>query len=191
MKRLLISITFFILLISCSRTPRNTDLFNDITCAAPCVLGITPGVTSYKEAKEIIKNTPSLLNCQEPDMLPSLQISCDNFGLHFRGKTVDVIGLRDLNLTLEQLIEKYGAPDKIRVAIFNWPGSSPKLVSALLFQSVRMQVVLPDATGAEYRVEPTALITSVSFLSEEAFTPVFELYEDTWNGYGIYQPNQE
>lgn len=129
--RLSALILFLVLLITaCSAPPlrderylKDNSLLTDTPCASPCWMTIVPGETSMRDARivieddarftglEEIKDDASerrLLNFQVKDGLPCCQIYSTE-----DGKTVETIltYLAPDQVTVGQLIEKYGEPD--------------------------------------------------------------------------------
>ena len=174
-------------------TPRNIDLFNDTTCDAPCILGITPGLTSEADAREIIGNNTSLTNCEEHDQTSQgggRWIECNTLHVIFDDNVVGWIRFSQSGLTIEQVLQKYGIPDGLLVDIVTLPEEPVRSDMALRYDKIRLEVYLAETDGGGYEVKPTTRVTAVTFYSEHRFEITMEVLQDLWVGYGIYPPSQ-
>ena len=176
-------------------TPRNIDLFNDTTCDAPCMLGISPGMTSEAEAKETVRNNDLVTDCVEEDLTPQggkHWIYCHGFNtnlhIYFQDNMVIRISFSQSDLTIEQIIQKYGMPDALKVKLFTMHDAPLMSSMVLRYNKIQMLVALTLETNEyEYEVKPTNEILQIDFYSEQEFKASQELYQDSWRGYGIYQ----
>ncbi|MEW5938671.1 MAG: hypothetical protein AB1750_03345 [Chloroflexota bacterium] len=174
-------------------TPRNIDFFNDTTCEAPCVLGITPGLTSEADAREIINNNTSLTNCEEHDQTPQgewQRIECNTLHIIFDDNMVGWVSFSQPGLTLEQVLQKYGIPDGLLVDIVTLPEEPVRSDMALRYDKIRLEVHLAEVDGGGYEVKPTTPVKAITFYSEHRFEIVMKVLQDLWVGYGIYPPSQ-
>lgn len=174
-------------------TPRNIDLFNDTTCDAPCVLKITPGLTSETAAKEIIANNSSLTNCEEYDQTSQggvRSIECNTLHVIFDDNVVGWIRFSQSGLTIEHVLQKYGIPDGLLVDIVTLPEEPVRSVMALRYDKIRLEVYLAEVDGGGYEVKPTTPVKAITFYSEHRFEIVMKVLQDLWVGYGIYPPSQ-
>jgi hypothetical protein len=174
-------------------TPRNIDFFNDTTCDAPCILGITPGLTSEADAREIIGNNTSLTNCEDHEQTyqgGGRWIECKNLHVIFDNNVVGWVRFSQSGLTVEQVIEKYGIPDGLFVDIVTIPEEPVRSDMALRYDKIRLDVRLAEMDGGNYEVKPTTLVTAITFNSERRFEIFLEVLQDLWVGYGIYPHSQ-
>lgn len=170
-------------------TPRNIDFFNDTTCHVPCVLGITPGLTSEADAREIIGNNASLTNCEEPDQTSQgggRWIECETLQVIFDNNVVGWVRFSQSGLTVEQVIQKYGIPDALIVDIVTLPEEPTRSDMSLRYDKIRLGVNLAEMDGGGYEIKPTTPVTAVTFYSEHRFEIILEVLQDLWVGYGTY-----
>jgi len=193
MKKLLIPIMFGLLLVGCSPKPKTIDLFNETTCDAPCILGITPGLTSEADAREIIGKNTSLTNCEEHDRTSQgggRWVECKTLRVIFDDNVVGWVSFSQSGLTVEQVIQKYGIPDALMVDIATLPEEPTRSDMSLRYDKIRLHVDLAEVDGGNYEVKPTTLVTAITFFSEHRFEVVSKVIQDLWVGYGIYPLSQ-
>lgn len=111
------------------------SILTDEPCAAPCWQGIVPSQTTEDEAIRILENNPFVsrrhLGCQRTEPRETI---CSWLGkywragaskLYARDGVVSLMYLTpEINLTLGQVVTKYGPPEKVYTAI----GGIEKLV---------------------------------------------------------------
>lgn len=182
------------LLVGCSAfnkstQTKNIDLLSDQTCEAPCFLGITPGVTSESEARTVIYNSDRLLNCADYDNTEqsgAKWIRCDAIAFVFLDNGVVWISITPLNLTVEQVIQKYGIPDALSVLLVSRPDEPYRSEAVFRYDQFRLQVNLIEAMGNRYEITPNTQVKSITFLNENEQDLLKNTILDNWKGYGLY-----
>jgi len=164
--------------------------FFDTTCATPCLLGITPGITTEDEANSIIKENSRFENCQEfdnTDIGGVRWIECDEIVIVPTDNEISQIGFFSPGLKLKEVIEKYGDPDKMRISFLTqFPFS---IGVQLFYHKIHTQVRLISRNGIHYDISPNTSIESVTFFSQEIYDQLIKENWIYWNGYGRYEPS--
>ncbi|MBV6396866.1 MAG: hypothetical protein HFACDABA_02468 [Anaerolineales bacterium] len=163
------------------------------TCAAPCFLEITPGVTSESEARVIISNSKILSNCTEIRAAGNgiSGIRCDGIGFLFREKAVLAISVTPRNTTAEDIIQKYGIPDKVNVILSPLPDSPIRSSVVFLYNQLRLQINFVEIDGPEYLIAPNTLVLRITFndVNEQELVNGSGdgISTGVWKGYGVYE----
>jgi len=162
-------------------------------CGPPCFFGITPGVTTEAEAREIMEQHPEISNgCEDFDFSKEggmRGIRCYNkYGLRigFTDDVVGGIGFRPTKITLQQVLNAYGIPTSLRVGIVSLPDYPLRVRMILCFDQISADLILSDQDGKEFVVTGDTATASIGYYpaGESCVLP-----EDvTWNGYGAYPP---
>ncbi len=174
--------------------PKNVvDLLLDTTCDAPCVLGITPGVTTPDEARTIVNNNALLSNCEEHDLRTQggvqwIDCNSKSFGIVFLDNTVAWISIAPSNLSIEQLMQKYGPPKALSIVVGNKAAEQFSSKAILVYEKIRAQITLSEKSGNKYEIDPNTQIEAIIFNSEQQQTKVVAKVVGAWKGYGIYLP---
>lgn len=192
MKRIIFLLAASIILTGCFlRNEARRQLFDNNDCSAPCFLSITPGRTLEEDAKIIIRSNELIRDCQEYDS--TLQggirgIECESVGMVFEGGFVTQIGYSPLGVSLDEVINKYGSPEKIVVTKVNLPEESIKVKASLWFGDIHTQITLPETKGDIYAIRPNIQIESISYYSQEEYDKITDSTIDMvlWQGYISY-----
>lgn len=164
--------------------------FSDSTCDAPCLLGITPGVTSESETKFIIKNRVDFQNCQEfnnTDQGGAHWIKCDVIVIVLKDGKISQIGFNASGLMLEEVIKKYGEPDVLSTLLVNLPDYPARARAALYYDKKQAQINLTESDSDEYDIYPEISVISITYFSQEEYRLLKNPVMDSWAGYGRYK----
>ncbi|MDX2137664.1 MAG: hypothetical protein SF123_06180 [Chloroflexota bacterium] len=165
----------------------------DAVCAPPCWRGITPGVTTWADALNVISNDSTLQNLE-------IQSSEDSTarGASFRGvgsevtccqiyssegSTVDLVALQVApTTTIGQVIEIWGEPDYA----LGTPFSDGQAVLNLIYEDVPM-VVFVFVAGESGSVTTTSEIVAVWYMAPtEMNTLITNNALHRWEGYDTF-----
>jgi hypothetical protein len=135
--------------------------FFDTTCAAPCLLGISPGITTESEAKSTIKDNSRFENCQEFDntLVGGVRwIECDEIGFVLTDNKVSKIDFFSPGLNLQDVIDKYGNPDSMRISFLT---QFPFLIGVILYYPKNQTIiVLAQRKGIHYDISANTAVDS-------------------------------
>lgn len=120
-------------LVSCRKAPVDRSLLTDSPCAAPCWHGITPGITSRSQAIAVLRDSPYIrqdsLRERGSEELGGVTWEWSGQGrwlqpsISWRNGVVQEITLGlTYNLTVEEIVNKFGPPEALDVA----PGGTPE-----------------------------------------------------------------
>jgi hypothetical protein len=160
-------------------------------CEAPCFLNIIPDVTSEEQLKEIINQTPALSSCKEYDFTDSggtMGFTCANANFSIiDGKVVGVSYLPSSNIMIQNVISKYGEPERALVFEQNLPDDPAQVGMRLLYDNPCIEVSTEIQNGKIYNVSQNTSIYRVVYLGKELCQKNQQLqHTDTWKGYGSY-----
>ncbi len=167
-------------------------------CGPPCLLGITPNLTTEAEAVRLLKAKGLYNNCYIYNHEAETGLrgaACVPVSLaYFRGSdVVGSIGFQPSQpITVEMVIAKYGDPDAVSVSStwFNWE-NQPETSMALFYSRLGASLALGEQQGNTFFVGPSTRISGVSY-SDNMFPSIRE-YEkisksrSAWHGFGQYQ----
>jgi len=172
---------------------RDDSLITGDPCEAPCWQDLTPGETSWEDARAYVEEagfTDVEHSVSEEEGVNSEAVS---FGATEgqpccyiytqEGETVDRIWLLLApQILLDDVIDQYGDPEFIQAEDF--PGS--QALVALLYPDVPIVVYAYSASIAEGELTPASDVIGVLHLSDAEMQTVLE-YESRyfWEGYGL------
>jgi hypothetical protein len=166
-------------------------LISGIPCAAPCLFDIRIGETPLDQVIPTLQSygvSPCELSNEVVRCGAPLVISADE-----STSIVDWIGYYPYgSISVEMIVEKYGEPDSILV---EWdftgdPSRDPELIVYLLWDALRMTVILPeipDTVDHTYFVEETTEVHHIDYKDGTSYAnpPAYgSLWE--WRGYDGY-----
>ena len=166
-------------------------LLSGIPCGSPCFWNITPGVTTLNQTIEILKNMGIYESCTRFDYTAEsgrrgLQCSSVTVFLREKADIVSGIGFSpSYDIMLDEIINKYGAPDSVWVTPLGLPESEPKTSMMIYYDHWLMDIRLAEADAATYRLEPSTKVTNIGYHDENSYKAVKRYYTN-WKGYGIY-----
>ncbi len=165
-------------------------------CGPPCFLSIVPGVTRETQAVKILAEKGLYQNCfsYNNEAESGLRgISCSFVGIaYYRG--TDVIGSVSFNpsrnLTVEDVVTKYGNPDAVVVGTMGTPEEQPHTMMALHYESMHANIGLGEQEGLKFNIASTTPIETIGY--SDSGWPSPSEYESAnklsspWSGYGEY-----
>lgn len=168
------------------------DLFYDETCAPPCLLGITPGLTSEAQAKEVVaRSSETFKSCTVYNYTESGGIEgilCESVSIVFDMGIVTEIGYTPKKtLTVKHLLDMYGEPDAVGAIIGTIPEVKSRVKASLYYDKFYMQILLPEQEGDRYLLEPDTRIDNIGFLIKQEYEDLRKNIDISWQGYGAYQ----
>jgi hypothetical protein len=198
MKKLIVIAMCVIITVGCSQihTPaenNNVDLLSDKTCDKPCVLGLTPGLTTQSEAWAIVNNNTLLSDCEGHDLRAQggvqwIDCNSKSFNIVFSDNTVNWISIALSSLSVNQLIQIYGPPDALSIFISSRPDKPYRSQATLVYNKIQVQVTMVEESGNKYEVTPSTQVEAITFNSEKEQASVAATVLGSWKGYGIYSP---
>ena len=169
-----------------------SGLLSKKPCGPPCFYGITPGVTTDKEAVAIIEKLPEIfIDCKPFDLTSSggrRGVKCVSVNISFQNLLVDQVSFTFSNMiSVQRLIDLYGPPDSVTVSIVSLPDFPDRTGMALYFDSIQTMVGVGEQNGSHFTIQPTTGITPVIYLSEQNYKKnrSFPNHEK-WQGYDVY-----
>ncbi|HUI87938.1 MAG TPA: hypothetical protein VLX61_04360 [Anaerolineales bacterium] len=172
----------------------NIDLLSDRTCDKPCVLGITPGVTTQSEAWNIVNHSALLSGCEEQD-LSSLGggqwIDCNSksFEIAFPDNNIaNWVRISTSSFSIEQLIQKYGPPNALLIIISSLPDEPSRTQALLLYNNIQARVYLVEKSGKNYEIDSRTEVDSFIFNDKQNQLKDSATILGAWTGYGVYSP---
>ncbi len=201
----------FLVLSSCSNHAKITIgdgglLSSSRSCAPPCFLGISPGVTKESQAWDILRSQGIDQSCKNWDNTsesgtrgiqcefsgggPKGSLGVISLGLDTKSDMIRFVGFTPSEvITIQDIIKKYGSPNWIAV----WDEGTPEHIAVditIFYDNISTRLDLPQQDGSTYNLQPDAVIYSVSYLSLQEYKDYIELIKDrlhTWKDYGSYQ----
>ncbi|MCX6083243.1 MAG: hypothetical protein NTW32_27260 [Chloroflexi bacterium] len=161
-------------------------------CSAPCFHNITPGVTTEKQALEILSLELDIKNCdrwEKNNNGVNRGISCSNIGITFDDSNlVNVVSFRPTQIiTIGEVIKKYGNPDAILVTSINPSNKQIGTVNMMVYyDSLNLNISLADQNSGEFELKPTTLIGNIGYSDQNSYK-LKRRYFQKWNGYGLYK----
>ncbi len=168
--------------------PYTADLFFDKTCQAPCVLGITPGVTSEAQARHVTETNANLTGCVAGDntSIGGVRwIKCRGVVVVFWDDLVTQVGFDPPSLTVEQAIAQLGPPDAVDVLLTARPDEPARTKMVLLYDGIRGQLGLPEQNGAGFKLNAETQVVNVSYFDSQTYSTI-RSESQQWLGYGAY-----
>jgi hypothetical protein len=160
------------------------DFITSKSCHMPCLLGITPGETTKREAQEILSKIEVPKDCRPLDReIPCADIDYDN------NNRVESVEFFPKALPLGLVIEKFGPPDTVLVV------SNGEIIAAdLYFHELGMVIGLPGMPSEDsisiikekYVIEPYIEVTNVHSIARDWYEQIKYDGNRIWKGFGIY-----
>jgi hypothetical protein len=180
------------------------DWIEHAPCDAPCWNGITPGVTTSKQALEILKSLPEVSRLH-----PSGNSTLERGQYLWSGPWPDTFGSFDYDVDtsivrsiyppyagtvrLEQMIERYGEPDYLYVWAYielpfeKNPGRKHfSLRVGFLEGTVWMNVIVED-DSVQPTISPSLLLSSPRFYKDFYFKDTNGDQPVTWEGFQSFE----
>jgi hypothetical protein len=183
-------------------------------CEPPCWYGITPGVTKRDEAKDLLQKNPYVRSGTLKEYSESGSTtwtgatSADGFNeLYVSGNVARLLSLTTtFSLTLKQIVDRYGAPEKVLAFYAMFTEDMTRSFQANLYYSSRGLILsfhtqVPTVRG-RFLILADILVDTVHYLPKghlseqfraaQEFLPANEVGEDAqsrlqdWHGFGTY-----
>ncbi len=161
-------------------------------CAAPCLQGITPGVTTKVEAVTILNRLGDFAKCDlqdENERKYGLDMKCANFAIGYNDQ--DIVKWihfeSEGEISVADLIEKYGEPDAYAVDAERIDSNGPILMY-LMFTDAQMGARLPymQPDGYLYNLQPSLIVQSFDYYDSRFYEEYVLTLGKEWQGYGEY-----
>ncbi|HEY9488170.1 MAG TPA: hypothetical protein VIQ51_07560 [Chryseosolibacter sp.] len=174
-------------------------LSEQTACKAPCLLGITPGVTRESEVWKILDSYKLSTACEVWDHTyesGTRGIQCTwnrellTIGLRSQDDPIASIGFAPREpISISQVIEKYGEPSWVAI----WDEGTPEYVEigmAVFYDEIATRLGFSSQEGWVYNVSPETRIVSVSYLGSQEYSDYINSIKNSlrgWKGYGNYE----
>jgi hypothetical protein len=100
---------------------------------------------------------------------------------------VDGVGFKpDQEITIGEIIAKYGDPNAVLVTPQGIPESPPQVSMIICYDKLNISLVLHDQDSAEYDLSPTSQITLIRYEDQTEYESSRKYCSATWHGYGTY-----
>jgi len=170
---------------------KDTSLLSGEPCEAPCWNGITPGETSFRDAKIIIEDDERFANVEEVE--PEEESNARLFGfsdgeaniccqvLSENGDVIDsMLFFLAPEMTLGEVIEKYGDP----TYVLGETPSEDQAIMFLIYPDVPIVIYAFVAGAAEGELSDSSEIIGLLYLTDVAMQRLINnnsFYD--WDGY--------
>ena len=168
-------------------------------CKAPCLLGITPGITQESEVWKILDSHKLSNACEmwdHTDESGTRGIQCTwnrellTIGLTAQDDPIASIGFAPKEaIRISQVIEKYGEPSWVAI----WDEGTPEYIEigmAVFYDEIATRLSFRSQEGWVYNVGPETRIVSVSYLGSQEYSGYVNSIKNSlrvWKGYGNYE----
>ena len=168
-------------------------VLTNIPCGPPCLMGITPGVTTLEEVESILTNQYMLENCIYFDNAiegGSAGYQCGNnliISVTGNSARVNSIGfIPQVKIGLDDVIDKYGAPSCVQIIPDGLPEEEFS-VALVYFDTIQTRLTLIIQPGAEYNLSEETEVESVSYFEQSQYQALLiSDYSQEWTGYHNY-----
>ena len=192
----------FIVLAACSPTInlldennlKDTSLLSDDPCEAPCWNGITPGETSFRDAKILVEDDARFMNVEEIE--PEEESNARLFGfsegeaniccqiLSEEGDIIDsMLFFLAPEMTLDAVIDKYGEP----LYVLGEAPAEDQAIMFVIYPDVPMVIYAFVAGPAEGELSGSSEIIGMLYMTDPAMERLINnnsFYD--WDGYQSY-----
>ena len=163
-------------------------------CGPPCLLNITPELTTEDDANAILGRYFDVrMKCMPWNQKAGRGINCDSIWVGFSDnhKVVNIDWIPSKTVTLGDVIAKHGNPDIVWVYSMNDDVESTDVRPVkmiLYFGSIKTKLELPEQNETTYKVDPSIIIASVGYLTTSEYEKSTHNGQK-WSGYGDYEIN--
>lgn len=169
-------------------------LLTGIPCGPPCLLGIEPGKTNETEAYDLLRRYDLAQWCTSYDKETgggARGIACDDFlgvGFRYKSNIVEEVDITPvINITVEEVINKFGPPSYISVDLMGLPDQLPIRIGMVIgYNDFYCLLNLPEEEGTVYKVEASTRIVTVGYFEKSFFDKHFSMSTQIWKGFGEY-----
>jgi hypothetical protein len=166
--------------------------FSDDPCGPPCFFDIIPGISTEEEVLASVEKFSHIFqNCESYDFTSSggyRSLVCTYVTIGYRNSRVGVVGFKpSAQITLQQVIDRYGSPDLFAVGFVNLPEYPPRARAVLFFDQIHTMLYPPDRDGEEFVFSAGTQIISITYLSKAEYESTRNIKRNIlWKGYGVY-----
>lgn len=184
-----------------SRAASDFGIVSQEPCGPPCFQGIRPGITTFWDARLIVKNAGQQCRLGDTILGENRWLICRSGDTHIEmvasgthtvdemRLTVDRIHLQPpVKVTVGELIAQYGPPDSL---VPSNNGDGQRLGMGLNYDRLQTRVILAMLPGIIYTVTPGTTIESVDYQTAANYQRDRSWEADNgflqpWKGYGAY-----
>lgn len=165
-------------------------LISDQPCASPCFYGVRIGETKFDQVVPVLESN-GIFPCFHDDPTTILCGYKILVGMSSSTNLVDSVGYYpDTVISIKELLFKYGVPNTLLVVPTGIPEAT-KIVVLLLFDTLKMRIILPEIDGREYSVTSSTKIELVNYFDDTIYAGINGgLFSQSWKGYTTYTPDQ-
>ncbi len=165
-------------------------------CGPPCFLSMTPDVTSYEEAVQILKDYQYYDNfCRELDIGGSWLISCeDKYDSSFllevdnnKAYVIEIGFAPQTEITMQEVVERYGEPSDVIVTVQGYEESIRKSSMRIYYADLQLGLWPGYQDGNLYTIQPATIIEWVLYYGAHDESTFLDDKRD-WTGYDTYGP---
>jgi hypothetical protein len=167
-------------------------------CSPPCFIGLTPGLSSEAETRQVLEDEGILDECQTYNNeleSGSRGIRCNliiNISFRKGQDHIEGIGFRPVEeITLNEVISTYGDPNGVLLITGGTSQEHPPLTVMLLYyDAIQTRLILPQQDGEIYHVEESTPILDVVYFESSVYQSLKNFPLQKWNNYGFYKQSE-
>jgi hypothetical protein len=167
-------------------------------CGPPCFIGLTPGLSSEAETRQVLEDEGILDECQTYNNeleSGSRGIRCNliiNISFRKGQDHIEGIGFRPVEeITLNEVISTYGDPNGVLLITGGTSQEHPPLTVMLLYyDAIQTRLILPQQDGEIYHVEESTPILDVVYFESSVYQSLKNFPLQKWNNYGFYKQSE-
>jgi hypothetical protein len=169
-------------------------LLSTETCIRPCFFGIVPGITTRDQAVQTLQSKALYQDCHYFDTTNASGgrgISCDSELVILQDHADIVAGVvfqPSIEITVGDVIAKYGNPSAIVVVNTSLPEYAIKMGMTLYYDNINVVLGLPDESSTEYDydLESRTRVENIQYFEQDRYL-IERQNSQAWNGYGKYK----
>lgn len=160
-------------------------------CGPPCFYKIAPGTSSKDDVVALLTNIKIFETCVYFDNTGESGnegFSCNsNLMFTFRDrKVVSSISFKPTQeITVEEIIKKYGYPDRVLVNGRGLPESPVHTVIILFLDNLKANIILFEQESNIYVLTPKTKVETIGYADDLSYESEIK-YSEKWNGYSTY-----
>jgi hypothetical protein len=90
------------------------------------------------------------------------------------------------DITIGEIINKFGAPNGVLVTPLGLPESDPRTSMMIYYDQWLMDIRLSEADASTFNLDPSTKVTNVGYYDENSYQATKQ-YHTKWKGYGVYE----
>ena len=166
-------------------------------CGPPCFYGIIPGTSIDVDVEQVRQNLSNVFSdCKTFDNSSSGAgrglICSHGVGVAYDKQLVEGVGFSPWeNITVQDVIEKYGTPDQVNVIFVSLPDNPFRTSVNLSYDRLFTILALPEQDGREYVITPSTKILQIAYYAESKYQDIRDATSrvaTAWRGFGTYLP---